>query len=154
MHIHIFGYGSLLNEESLRTTSPEAEIVTWATLRGYQRKMNAVCDEFPDVALNIVPHPEMAVEGVVVRLPEVDMPALQQREAGYEMVEVTHELDPCPAEAVLTFIAPNVDEYGGKKVYQEYIDICLGGVPEHKHEAWLAETIIECEVSCEKRPLI
>lgn len=154
MYVHIFGYGSLLNQESLQQTSQAAEIVGWTKLQGYQRKMNAVSDAFPDVALNIVPQQEKVVEGVLVKLPVFDLPALRERETGYDLVEVTDLLDPAPDTSVFTFIAPDVNEYQGKKVYREYLDICLSGVPEHKRDRWLTETIIECEITKEDRQVV
>lgn len=147
MYIHIFGYGSLLNEASLRKTSIEAEVVGWVTLRGYQRKMNAVSDEFPDVALNIIPNEDMSIEGVLVKLPVADLEAMKRREVGYEMVEVTESIHPADGENIFTFVAPDVDEYFGRKMDRSYLQTCLEGIPAEKRDRWLAETIIECEIN-------
>jgi hypothetical protein len=132
MYVHIFGYGSLLNEASLRAASPTAEILEWVTLHGYCRKLNAIAGGFPDVALNIVPSLESAFEGVLVKLSEIGLPAMQSREEGCEMVDVSDLLQPKLNERVYTFVAPDVNEYSNKKIHQSYLDTCLGGVAEEK----------------------
>ena len=143
--IYIFGYGSLLNTQSRRKTFSERRVFEDVDLKGYQRKLNATCDLWPAVAMNIVPNKEQTITGVVVEVPLEDYPNLLAREAGYKQIEVTNKLSEKFTVAVYTFIAPDVD-HGDKKVYQTYLDTCLGGVlPEH-HDSWLAETIIECEI--------
>lgn len=147
----VLGYGSLMNPESLAKTSPTATILKRVRLQGYQRKANAMSDAFPEVAMNIVPNEHSSLLGALINLPEVDLPALRQRETGYEMVDVTAAIEPRPEEAVFTFIAPDRTEYRGKKIHQSYLDVCLGGVPETEREQWLAETIIECEITTAPR---
>ena len=147
----VFGYGSLMNPESLAETSAAARIVSRVTLTGYQRKANAMHDAFPEVAMNVVPNEAHAVVGTLIEFPEVDLPALRQRETGYEMVDVTQSLREPIAGPVFTFIAPNVSEYHGKRIRREYLDVCLGGVPNEEREQWLLETVVECGISDEPK---
>ncbi len=79
-----FGYGSLVN----RNTRPAQEIAHSARLNGWQRVWDhRVSDPYRDkrcTSLSIEPSPEVAVEGVVVRLELDKLPQLDQREAGYD----------------------------------------------------------------------
>lgn len=143
----VFGYGSLMNPTSLAKTSTTAKIIDRIALRGYQRKANAVHEAFPEVAMNIVPNPAFSVTGVLVDFPETDFPALETRETGYTMVDITNAVSGSYDTPVYTFIAPNVSEYHGKCIAQEYLNVCLGGVPDAEREQWLLETVVECGIN-------
>ncbi len=147
MFFYIFAYGSLMNLKSLVQTSPTAEIIDSVKLKGYQRKANAIHHEFTDVAMNIIPNPSSSVTGLLVKVPEVDMPALKQRETGYEMCDVTNLIVPTPTDRVYAFVAPDTDEYNGKQVSRSYLNLCLDGVPLDERELWLQETVIECDIN-------
>lgn len=79
-----FGYGSLVN----RNTRPAEEIAHSARLKGWQRVWDhRVSDPYRDkrcTSLSIEPSPEVAVEGVIVRLDLDKLPQLDEREAGYD----------------------------------------------------------------------
>jgi len=147
----IFGYGSLMNPESLAKTSATARIVKRVTVRGYQRKANAMHEAFPEVAMNIVPNEVHEVFGALIDFPEADLPALRQRETGYEMVDITDRLVEEFGDPVHTFIAPNSVDYQGRRVRREYLDVCLAGVPPTEREQWLLETVVECGISNEPK---
>lgn len=147
----IFGYGSLMNAESLARTSSKARIMERATLRGYQRKANAMHDAFPEVALNIVPNEAFSVRGVIIDYPEAELPALEKRETGYEMVNIAPQLADVAHQTVFTFIAPNVTDYQGKCIRHEYLAVCLAGVPADEQQQWLLETVVECGISGEPK---
>lgn len=140
-----------MNPESLQKTSTTAHIIDRVSLQGYQRKANAMHEAFPEVAMNIVPNDVFSVTGALIEFPEADLPALQQRETGYEMVDVSASIMDPYSQPIFTFIAPNESEYHGKCVRQEYLEVCLGGVPTHEREQWLLETIVECGISTEPR---
>ncbi len=142
----VFGYGSLMNNQSVARTSATADIYDWYSLPGYQRKCNAIHEDFPDVAMNIIKNTHHVVEGRVIRFPESDIPALKKRELGYELIDITNQLEHDFNEQIFTFIAPDVSEYGDKYVKQSYVDICLAAVPKDKRERWLLETIVECQI--------
>lgn len=147
----IFGYGSLMNPDSLAKTSTDARIIGRATLRGHQRKANAMNEAFPEVAMNVVPNEAFSVTGALIQFPENDLPALQKRETGYEMVDITNQLEDEFDESVYTFIAPDSKKYEGKQIRQEYLEVCLGGVPAEEREQWLLETVVECGISGESK---
>jgi cation transport regulator ChaC len=147
----VFGFGSLMNPESLAKTSATAVILRRVTLHGYQRKANAMHEAYSEVAMNIVPSEVFDVTGVLIDYPEADLPALRRRETGYEMVDITEHLTGEFETPVYTFIAPNRTDYQGRQVSSEYIQICLAGVPEAERERWLLETIVECGISDEPR---
>ena len=147
MDLLIFGYGSLMNSKSLAKTSRIARIVGRVELEHYQRKANAMSEAYPEVAMNIVPRPGKSITGVLIEFPLADLSALQRRETGYEMVDVSAYVAPSQANTVHTFVAPDQSTYDGKMIHQEYLDVCLGGVPEEDREQWLAETIIECQIT-------
>ena len=144
--IYVFGYGSLMNLDSVRTTSVSAGAGEWCTLFGYQRKCNAIHPDFPDVAMNLVVNQSSSVIGRIILFPEIDLPALLQREVGYEMVAITKKLDQSFPQPVYTFIAPDRPTQQGKFVRKAYLDICLDALPESQREQWLSETIIEYPV--------
>jgi|AntRauTorckE6833_2_1112554.scaffolds.fasta_scaffold01096_6 cation transport regulator ChaC len=148
---YIFGYGSLLNHSSVTKTCPKIRNVRQVVLTGYQRKFNATHESLPDIALNIVENKNMDIEGVLLEVPDASLSALKEREKGYEMIEVTHLIAPKQEQPVFTFIAPDIDNCQGKKIYQAYIDICLAGVPEEKRADWLSEAIIPFEISLDCR---
>lgn len=108
-------------------------------------------EAFPEVAMNIVPNDAFRVTGVLITFPEIDLPALQKRETGYDMIDVAEALVGEYDEPVYTFIAPNVTTYHGKQIRQAYINICLGGVPETERPQWLLETVVECGISDEPK---
>ncbi len=140
----IFGYGSLMNEASLRKTSKTAEMYPdWYFLPGYQRKCNATHKDFTDVAMNLIESVHYTVEGRVIRFPKKDIPALMNREVGYELVNISDVLKHGFDESVYTFISKGVG-YENKYVKQSYIDICVNSVPPNRREQWLLETIVDC----------
>ncbi len=143
--VYVFGYGSLMNDQSRARTVEENDLHKGVVLDGYQRKMNAVCENIPAVALNIVPNIDMSVEGVVFGVTEEGMQALKDREDGYSIVDVSDSLSIKLESPVYTFIAPDVSEYKDKKMYLSYLNVCLEGVDSQKREKWIKDTIFECE---------
>jgi hypothetical protein len=103
--------------------------------------------------MNIVPRDGGVVTGVLIEFPVADLAALVDREIGYTMVDVSSSITPSQTHPVQTFISPDNTNYEGKMIHQEYLDICLGGVPKGERDAWLSETIIECDISLEPRPI-
>ena len=142
----IFGYGSLMNIDSVRKTSTTAKVLGRHCLPGYQRKCNAMHEDFPDIAMNIVKNQFYTVEGAVIDFPESDREALFKREIGYELVDITDFLHHQYKEKIYTFIAPDCTEYGDKYVRQSYLDTCLAAVPVENRERWLLETVVECQI--------
>lgn len=145
MSINIFGYGSLLNETSRRRTFTELEVVEDVLLIGYQRILNATHDAFDYVAMNLMENEDKQVKGHIFTVCESEFSALQAREVGYCLVDISTRLSVRLNEPVFAFIMvePNC---AGKCIKQEYIDTCLAGVPPHERDIWLTETIIPADL--------
>ena len=83
--IHYFGYGSLVNRE----TRPVTESAVNATLNGWRRVWNHRVLESAArsgcTSLSVEPA-DGSIDGVLVRLPESDLPVLDAREFGYDRV--------------------------------------------------------------------
>src|SRR6188508_844850 len=104
----VFGYGSLVDPESLgrtlgRAVTPGVDFLA-ADLTGWGRRWNygvghvagtwrrsdgIVIDDGVIVALGVVAAPDEAVNGIVARVSAVEIAALDQRERDYDRVDVT-----------------------------------------------------------------
>ena len=106
-HRWVFGYGSLVSPASLGATigrEPQLGVDVFpAELTGYGRRWNCglttsvgLSDEFDGsirhwtiVVLGLVAAAGECVNGLVARVDEEELPALDRREANYDRVEVT-----------------------------------------------------------------
>lgn len=132
----VFGYGSLLNENSLQGTLPGKKHAGWADLQDYRRVFNKAGLEH--AYLNIRKEEGSVVRGVLVEVNPSELARLAQREQGYELVDVTDYISPVPEDAqVLTFIAPGLESM---PVRGSYLRRMLEGVPKEEHDRWMAET--------------
>ena len=138
---YVFGYGSLMNAESLQTTLPEKQITSWTTLQGYRRAFNKA-GRRGHRYLNLKPDPTSHVTGVLVKVTEDELEALKRREEGYNMVDVTEQIEATPsADAVVyAFIAPPFNEL---KISGSYLKKVLAALPLEEQEQWLKETDFE-----------
>ena len=136
-----FGYGSLVN----RNTRPAQEIAHSARLNGWQRVWDhRVSDPYRDkrcTSLSIEPSPEVAVEGVVVRLELDKLPQLDQREAGYDRLILPASDFDLPEELLEQMATEGMDEimvYRSQEhnrgladaenpVLQSYVDCVMAG---------------------------
>ncbi|MCA9360891.1 gamma-glutamylcyclotransferase [Candidatus Kaiserbacteria bacterium] len=140
MSINVFGYGSLLNQESRRRAFTELAMVENVVLSGYQRILNAGHDSFDYLAMNLTTNDTMSVKGHVFTVADEELPALIEREAGYDLVNVTDKISVAFDEPVFAFIMHET-VCDGKRICERYINTCLGGVPKEEHDTWLSETI-------------
>jgi hypothetical protein len=143
MTIYVFGYGSLMNPMSLARTLPREHTFHPAILPGYQRRMNKVYRDY--LFLNIVPHPDSEVDGLLIPVNGNELETLKIREQGYTCVDITNLLRDAVDGTAYTFIAPDVS-YPDLTIKRSYIDRCLGGVPPERHDEWLAATVIENDI--------
>lgn len=95
MSIKIFGYGSLLSEDSLKKTVPSATNITPSLLKNYKRvfdlkALRRICHIHgkPIAVLNIVKSKDHFLNGITFDMDEKDFEALKDREIMYEFVEV------------------------------------------------------------------
>ncbi len=145
MPIQIFGYGSLLNQESRHRTFVELEIVEDVVLKGYQRILNAAHSSYEYVAMNLIEHPDKSVKGHVFLVSDKEFLALEEREIGYDLVDISSRISVQLPEPVFAFVMHKPD-IKGKLLCQRYLETCLGGISEPEREHWLAETVIPPEV--------
>ena len=86
-YVSYFGYGSLVN----RDTRPPGEIAINATLNGWRRvwdhRVATTRERHACTSLSIEPA-ENAIDGVLVRIPESNLPALDARESGYRRLQL------------------------------------------------------------------
>lgn len=143
MEVHIFGYGSLLNPVSRAATFNENEVLEGVILHGYERIFNAARESDKYIALNIQENPNKEVMGVLVTVPYEHLSELKQREEGYDMVDVTHQISVKREGPIYTFIMQKDICCDGKCIPKSYVDTCLGGVHPDHHDRWLSETITE-----------
>ena len=136
MDIFVFGYGTLLNEESLQDTLPGKEHSGWANLRGYKRVFNKASNTH--AYINIREESGSVVRGVLVEVSPSELALLAQRESGYVLVDVTRHTDPHPENAqVFAFIAPGMESL---PVRGSFLRRVLKGVPKGERDQWIAET--------------
>ncbi len=128
-----------MNPASLEKTLPGKREVARATLRGYQRKMNAPVNGY--LYLNIVPDSEKSIDGVMIAIDDEDFARLKRREIGYEAVDVSDKVSYAPG-TVYAFVAPD-KHHPGLPILQTYIETCSRHLSEGERETWLAETIIQ-----------
>ncbi|MDP3957504.1 MAG: gamma-glutamylcyclotransferase family protein [bacterium] len=143
MKIYIFGYGSLMNPKSLLKTLPGERTTRWATLLGYQRKLNAPVNGY--LYLNIVPRVGKRAEGKVIAITKEELGKLQKRELGYKCVDITERMEEKIEGAVYTFLAPD-KSYPGMQIPRSYLATCLAGKSDAEKQLWLKETAIENEI--------
>ena len=97
--VRIFGYGSLLSENSLRGTVPSARNIKPVRLYGFVRVFNfpgstRVCEQsgVPIAVLNVEKSEwNQCINGIVFEMDEEDLDKLITREQGYELVQVEVE---------------------------------------------------------------
>ena len=136
----IFGYGSLINQASLKKTVPEARNVVPAKTYGLQRTFNLASHyrfdsdhKSPICVLNIAEaSPETALNGVCFDMDEVSLDNLLEREKGYDFcqIKVHHYNDDKQFFDAYYFRAHLFNQYkylSNSHVQQHYLDICLQG---------------------------
>lgn len=134
--ITVFGYGSLINEESLRKTVPLATHIRLAKVNGFSRVFNAPNTwrvdskrNIPTCALNVVKDPTGIVNGICFDVCEQGFEELKKREEGYVALQVDAYLyETHQAHSVYMFISHK--EYPfvfDSKEQQGYVEMCIDG---------------------------
>lgn len=139
--IYVFGFGSLMNQESLQRTLPGKPITGWAILKGYRRAFNKA-GRRGHRYLNLKPDPSSQVKGVLIQVTQDELEELKKREEGYNLVEVTNQIEQKPSDdaVMYTFIAP---PFHALKVSRRYLNTVLAAIPQEEQEQWLKETDFE-----------
>lgn len=145
---YIFGYGSLLQLESLNATVTSAKNLRPVYIRGFRREFtlwdsigwtetNLDLAGIPFCGVDVRPANDKnsLVNGVVFEVSEADLPALLEREKEYELIEVTaydfttHK----PVGTCMVFSAnKQTGEYDFNSAAQKrYLDVCLEGAEQY-----------------------
>ena len=136
--IRIFGYGSLINEESLRRTVPNAFNLFPAKVKGFVRVFNLPtqrkrCSEkgCPIAVLNIEKSEwNQEINGLCFEMNVEEFDALQERERSYELIEIEIEDYEGNLHKGFTFRVLHYDAYPyifGSSTQDEYMQICIEG---------------------------
>lgn len=117
--IFVFGYGSLLIQESIHATlkRPSASYTLHpATIQGYRREWNLTVPLFSEalqkpilgIFLNIIKEKDASTQGVIFEVSEEELGLLRQREINYDCLEVTPYIQSSlalePEDVVVTFV--------------------------------------------------
>lgn len=141
--MRLFVYGSLMNHKSSDRSGIAIEKSNPAVLRGHQRKISVAIKGY--LYLNLIRNQTMNVDGRLLTVPDEQLEKVQKRESGYELVDVSRDIEPESGDRVFAFIAQD-REYPTLKIPRSYLRTCMAAVPADKRDQWLRDTIIKNEV--------
>ena len=167
----VFGYGSLLNQKSLRRTIPDAENIVPCFIKGFKRDFS-VWDpigfrsgEHANVgfcALDVKKdsNPNSRVNGILFEMSENHFDSLLDREQGYRPVQVNaydYATGKLLQEAILFSADRNNGTYSFESSAQEnYLKICLDGAKSYGddfYSEFLKSTYIDNKSLIEISPI-
>ncbi len=145
MDKYIFGYGSLINLDSLAKTIErkvsKSEIIP-TILFGYSRIWNYKAKVFSEnliknidaVYLNLMESKNKQVNGIIFKISDIELEKLKIREKHYTLVNISDKTNLKEKYKIYTFICYN-ENYIAKPtsesyVFQKYIDIVYKGCEE------------------------
>lgn len=127
----IFGYGSLLCEDSFKSTVPEYKIIGVRTLEGYKRvfniksasRINPATGKYSSV-LNLEKDNAHTVLGVLYQIPKHTYKALHLREEQYVLKNIFLKNGPL-ASVYISHVESEYPYVENDAIQKEYLDICL-----------------------------
>ena len=135
--VDVFGFGSLINVDSLKQTVPRVQSVSACSLTGYKRVFDVpsehrLCKHGPTSALNLQRAEDVTIYGVVFNVPREELKDLLYRERAYNFVEVDiAHLENREERRVYTFMGKAPFGACGfqhdEPEQMAYLDICLAG---------------------------
>lgn len=154
--IKIFGFGSLLSEQSLLGTVPSAVNIIPCKLYGFIRIFNAKSSRYCNssgkyaAALNIEKSEyNQYLNGICFEMSLEELSFLKQREQGYEIIKVSLIDYKNNEFSAFTFRYPHFeadyDFLENSKPQQDYLNLCLSGAEsfgEYFFEEFLETTFI------------
>lgn len=167
----IFGYGSLINEKSLRATVPDAFDLRLTFIKGFVRDFSLWDSEgFTETNLDVAGIPYCAldvksvvdqnsrVNGVVFSVNSNYFDNLLKREQGYELVKTIgygfHTNEKIGECYVFSANKNNGEFDTNSKAQKRYLEVCLSGAKGHGqkfYKEFMATTYIG-KVSLDKMP--
>lgn len=159
--IKIFGYGSLINKESLLKTAPSATDIIPCKLFGFIRIFNAkninICEKNKkcSAALNIEKSEyNQYINGVVFEIDDEDFPNLKKRERNYELIKINLIDYNGKSFSAYTFRYPHFEvecEFlFDSEVQKQYLKLCIQGAKtfgEDFYEEFLKTTQLKENLS-------
>jgi cation transport regulator ChaC len=141
----IFGYGSLVNESSIRRTVPNAKNITPVRINGFIRVFNlptkrkkCVLNGVPVAVLNIEKSEfNQEMNGVVFDMDETHFEDLKARESSYELFELEAYDYDGNLHRAYTFRARHFEAYDYQfesPTQEEYLRLCLDGAKNFGEE--------------------
>lgn len=150
----IFGYGSLMNKESLRKTIKNVGEIRPATLKGYRRVFNLrakrmISECGPVAVLDIEKRDNNLINGVYFEVDKSGLELLKEREILYGFIEVDIISEGEGLKKALTVQArgkPRTKYIFDCDLQKKYLDVCLRGAKDFGvdfYNTFLSTTFIE-----------
>lgn len=150
--IAYFGYGSLVNLETLQTPYLSAHP---ARLKGWKRTWKArpkVAGSFAPIEglafLSVEPCPDTTIEGMVIVDHHASLPALDKREALYDRTSLNHasvefvDDNPLqPDQDLFVYVAQPEATNNEARILRSYLDVVLRGFHGHFGEQGIEKFI-------------
>lgn len=146
-NIRIFGYGSLINEDSLRKTIPNARNIFPVVVEGFTRIFNHASPtrfdterKIPVSVLNIEKSDHNSkINGICFDVPMDEFENLKKRESNYELesLEVRDYSNPEKKYNAYVFNTKSSQYYGylsNSEEQDKYLSICLEGCKDISEE--------------------
>ena len=143
---YIFGYGSLIENESRMRTTPEAATVYPVIVKGFKRGWFARTGEnsLSTTFLGCIQDEESLVNGVIYKVSEDDLFKIDKREQGYirKLIDISHvnflfNIDDNNVEIwIYTNEFENIKQLENNlpnknfPIVQSYVDMCINGCLE------------------------
>jgi len=154
---YIIGYGSLMQEESRKRTSPQAGSPHPVDAKGYRRGWFARAETvgFGTTYLGVLPDLESRINAVIYQVDSVELNATDRRELSYcrtsvaisEITPLEKEFLPDPNGQIWIYVSmpqsvaiPN-SQY---PIVQSYVDIFVSGCLEQEQRFGLPEFAQQC----------
>ena len=154
---YIIGYGSLMQDESRKRTSPQAGPAYPVEIKGYRRGWFARAEAvgFSTTYLGILPDRESYLNAVIYQVDSTELIATDKREISYcrtsvaiaDIKPLEKEFSPAPDAQTWIYVsrpqsvaAPN-SRY---PIAQSYVDIFVSGCLEQEQRFGLAEFSQQC----------
>lgn len=140
---HYFGFGSLVN----RSTRPDGERAWNATLHGWQRvwEHRVLASDVRSSCTSLSVEPaKTSIQGVLVRIPLLDLPDLDAREEGYERMTLSASDFELPedvnTDTIYLYRSLSENRHLADKAHpiaQSYVDCVMAGYQERFGETGL-----------------
>jgi hypothetical protein len=129
----IFGYGSLICEDSRARTGASGQAIP-VRIKGVERQWNAVYPKFEMSAVGAISNPNGACNGVIFQVPEEEIPKFDEREVDYSRIKLDREdisaimQQSVPQGNIWVYVAnsPGIPDTKSP-IVQSYIDVILTG---------------------------